>query len=35
MHIETASAVTRAGLVAILSGHGEIEIVASTSEADV
>ena len=35
VHIETASAVTRAGLEAILSGHSEIEVVNVAPEADV
>jgi len=35
VHIETASAVTRAGLEAILRGHSEIEVVNSAAEADV
>lgn len=35
VHIATESAVTRAGLEAILRGHAEIEVVDSTSEADV
>lgn len=35
VHIETASAVTRAGLEAILCGHSEIEVVDSASDADV
>ena len=35
VHIETASAVTRAGLEAILRGHAEIEVVNAASEADV
>jgi len=35
VHIATQSAVTRAGLEAILRGHGEIEVVNSASEADV
>jgi two-component system, NarL family, nitrate/nitrite response regulator NarL len=35
VHIETASAVTRAGLEAILGGHQDIEIVNVAPEADV
>lgn len=35
VHIATQSAVTRAGLEAILRGHAEIEVVDSASEADV
>ena len=35
VHIETASAVTRAGLEAILRGQGDIEVVSAAAEADV
>jgi two-component system, NarL family, nitrate/nitrite response regulator NarL len=35
VHIETASAVTRAGLEAILRAQGEIEVVDSAAGADV
>jgi DNA-binding NarL/FixJ family response regulator len=35
VHIETASAVTRAGLEVILRGQTEIEVVSAAAEADV